>query len=91
MLPFLQIHPQDNVLVALADLQKGSVLQFRSQEITLQQDCAAKHKFLIAPLKKGEAVIMYGVTVGRVLEDLLDGGEGRGDQQRGEHDCSIGW
>jgi altronate hydrolase len=74
MLPFLQINPQDNVLVALADLQKGSVLQFRSQEITLQQDCPAKHKFLISPLKKDEALIMYGVTVGRVLEDLPVGG-----------------
>jgi len=60
--------------VALADLQKGSVLQFRSQEIKLEQDCPAKHKFLIAPLKKEGAVIMYGVTVGRVLEDLPVGG-----------------
>ncbi len=74
MLPFLQIHPQDNVLVALTDLQKGSVLQFRTQEITLQQDCPAKHKFLISPLGKGDTVIMYGVTVGRVLEDLPIGG-----------------
>ncbi len=74
MLPFLQINPEDNVLVAISDLSKGSILSIQGIEVTLQEACPAKHKFLISPLKKDEAVIMYGVTVGRVLEDLPAGG-----------------
>jgi altronate hydrolase len=43
---FLQIHPDDNVLVALQDLKKGEVVVWNNgQIITLQDDVNAKHKF----------------------------------------------
>jgi altronate hydrolase len=46
--PFLKIHPDDNVLVALKDLACGTSIAIDSEEILLKQDVAAKHKIFHA-------------------------------------------
>ncbi|WP_026994957.1 UxaA family hydrolase [Flectobacillus major] len=71
---FLQINPTDNVLVALTDLKKGDSVEFNGKTIVLQDDIAAKHKFLIEPLKQGDEVTMYGVLVGKAQMDIPEGG-----------------
>lgn len=72
-LPYLQIHPKDNVLVALRNLPQGLQLQFEGHEITLLEAVEAKHKFTIGPLAKDAAVLMYGVLVGKMNEDVPAG------------------
>jgi altronate hydrolase len=61
----LQVHPKDNVLVALVDLAKGSQVQFEGKEYTLTEDIAAKHKFFMQDMQPGSEIIMYGVLVGK--------------------------
>lgn len=70
---FLQIHPQDNVLVALQDLEQGAEITFEGATIPLLQKVPAKHKFLVQPLHAGDAIRMYGVTVGKTLRALHTG------------------
>jgi altronate hydrolase len=71
---FLQIHPADNLLVALTDLPKGKVISFGGEFIELQDDIRAKHKFTTQALpEKGEA-IMYGVLVGKAKGYIPRGG-----------------
>lgn len=72
-LEFLQIHPKDNVLVALRDLPAGYSLKFEGNNITLKRAVAAKHKFTISPFRKDDEVYMYGVLVGKLNEDLESG------------------
>jgi len=72
-LPYLQIHPKDNVLVALRNLPQGLQLQFEGHEITLLEAVEAKHKFTIGPLAKDAEVLMYGVLVGKMNEDVPAG------------------
>lgn len=69
----LKIHPHDNVLVALQDLQKGESIHYKDQVYLLKEDVPAKHKFYIVPLKKGEEVFMYGTLVGKVQYDVQVG------------------
>jgi altronate hydrolase len=71
--PFLKIHPDDNVLVALKDLACGTSIAIDSEEILLKQDVAAKHKFFTRDMSAGDAVIMYGVLVGTVEENISRG------------------
>ncbi|MVZ62625.1 UxaA family hydrolase [Sphingobacterium humi] len=73
-LAFLQIHPKDNVLVALRDLPEGYTLRFQEQAITLKRAVAAKHKFTIQAMEKDAEVFMYGVLVGKV-NAALEAGE----------------
>ena len=69
----LKIHPQDNVLVALTDLRKGEAITTPEQSLVLQSDVSAKHKFAIQDLKVGDAVMMYGIRVGRAVEPIRQG------------------
>jgi altronate hydrolase len=68
-----QMHPHDNVLVALQDLKKGTHIKQNGLNFTLETDIEAKHKFTTTPLSMGEEVIMYGVLVGKVTKPIAQG------------------
>lgn len=70
----LQIHPQDNVLVALKDLKAGQKIEFGGRELTLRADIPQKHKFSVENLAVGDAIHMYGVLVGKAVEPIPEGG-----------------
>ena len=70
----LQLDARDNVMVALRNLKKGEFIQKGSVTVILQSDIAAKHKFFITDIQQGDAVIMYGILVGRAQEFILSGG-----------------
>ena len=70
----LQIHPKDNVLVALQDLLSGDIIEHKDLKITLKDNVPAKHKFAINDLTKGEQVYMYGGIVGKTLSTIPSGG-----------------
>jgi altronate hydrolase len=69
----LQLHPNDNVLVALADLHSGERVEFAGRSFTLRTDVPAKHKFATRDLAAGDAVTMYGVLIGKTTELVLTG------------------
>ncbi|UPK69167.1 UxaA family hydrolase [Chitinophaga filiformis] len=70
---FLQIHPDDNVLVALQDLQHGTAVRFNGSTITLLKDVPAKHKFMISDIQAGDPITMYGVLVGKANTAIRKG------------------
>lgn len=70
---YLQIHPGDNVLVALQDLQQGTEVGFNGSTITLIKYVPAKHKFMIADAKEGDPITMYGVLVGKANAAIAKG------------------
>jgi len=70
----LKVHPADNVIVALRDLQKDEVIDFEGNQYVMQQKVEAKHKFYAEDIPQGGEVKMYGVLVGKVTEDVKKGG-----------------
>ena len=69
----LQIHPKDNVLVALDNLTKHEIVIFNNEEYFLLEDIPAKHKFFMQNMYAGEEVMMYGVLVGKVQHEVKRG------------------
>ncbi len=69
----IKIHPNDNVIVALANLKKGIEVTFEDAVFTLTEDIPAKHKIFIQDMKAGEKLMMYGVLVGTVQKDVAKG------------------
>lgn len=69
----LRIHPADNVLVALQDLQKDELIRFGDTETTLLENIPAKHKFYMHEMKPGDPVYMYGVLVGKIQTHVWPG------------------
>lgn len=70
---FLKIHHDDNVVVALRDLPGGTTVFLEQENLTLQQEIKAKHKFFLQDLQAGDEVIMYGTLVGKVQIDVNKG------------------
>jgi altronate hydrolase len=66
----LQLHPKDNVLVALNDLRKGEEISFSGRTYTLRTDVPAKHKFATHDISPGGDVVMYGVLIGKAMEPI---------------------
>ena len=69
----LQLHPSDNVLVALEDLPAGLQLSHPAATVTLTVGVPAKHKFATQAIAAGSPVIMYGVQVGRAMQPIQAG------------------
>jgi altronate hydrolase len=69
-----KVHPKDNVMVALADLQAGEEVTYKGDTYKPAEFISAKHKFAITDLPEGTDIIMYGVLVGRTQSHIPVGG-----------------
>lgn len=69
----LQVHPSDNVLVALVNLVKGEEIIFNGISYRVQEDIGAKHKMFMQDMQPGEGIIMYGVLVGKAQHAITAG------------------
>jgi altronate hydrolase len=70
---FVQLHPADDVLVALCDLPVNTEISFKTHRLVLLQPVNAKHKFFITDMPAGAAVKMYGVLVGTTTSAVKAG------------------
>lgn len=73
MTKYVKIHPDDNVLVALADLKAGEQIQYNGSSFQLVENVRAKHKFVMKDLHPDDEIIMYGVLVGKAVTDIRAG------------------
>lgn len=71
--PYLKIHPGDNVLVALQDMSAGTLISYNGLDFMLKENVAAKHKIFINDMSAGDEVYMYGVLVGKVQNNIMQG------------------
>jgi len=69
----LKIHPDDNVLVALQDLRRGEIIEYKGRSYLLPETIHAKHKFFTEDLAAGDSIVMYGTLVGKVQYDVKEG------------------
>ncbi|MDR0687536.1 MAG: altronate dehydratase family protein [Prevotellaceae bacterium] len=70
---FLQIHPADNVAVAVAPLFAKSLITVNGVSFALKSDIPQGHKFALAPLQAGDNVIKYGYAIGRAIAGIAQG------------------
>jgi altronate hydrolase len=87
----LKVHPADNVLVALKNLEKGTVVSFEGMEYTIQEHVKAKHKLAVCDLAPGDSVTMYGVLVGKAQQPIKKGGLiSTGNVKHAANDFTVG-
>lgn len=67
--PYIQIHPKDNVIIALEDLKQGTVIE----GVTLLTDVARGHKIALTSLEVGDHIIKYGFPIGHATERIAQG------------------
>jgi len=69
----LRIHPDDSVVVALADLAAGDTVAHETGDLVLRTAVPAKHKVVLRDLAVGDPIVMYGVLVGRATQRIPRG------------------
>lgn len=69
----LKIHPEDNVLVALTDLRAGDTVNYKGNNILIQQDVPAKHKIAENAFMPNDEIYMYGIIVGKAVSAIAKG------------------
>lgn len=67
----IQIHPRDNVAVALEDISRGEALEIGS--LTALEDIRRGHKVALRSVAAGEEIMKYGCVIGRAKEDIPAG------------------
>lgn len=70
----LRISPDDNVLVAVRNLEPGMVLEIEGRAIPLGVAVALGHKIAARDIALGEKIIKYGVPIGSATTDIPAGG-----------------
>ncbi|HMO74749.1 MAG TPA: altronate dehydratase family protein [Sphingopyxis sp.] len=69
----IRVDAGDSVATCLADARAGDVARIGGQEIRLRDDVPRGHKFALAPIARGAAVIKYGFPIGRATADIAAG------------------
>ncbi len=74
----IRINPADNVVVALQDIEKGTVINAdgpdKSEEgVTVLENVGRGHKIAIRDISKDEPVIKYGSQIGLATDDIKAG------------------
>ena len=65
----IQIHPRDNVAVALEDVAKGEALEL----VTALEDVQRGHKIALQAIPAGGDVVKYGCVIGHAKADIPAG------------------
>jgi altronate hydrolase len=71
--PALRIAPDDDVAVALRDLDRGERVQVAELSLTLLDPIGRGHKFALRDLAAGHSIRKYGWPIGRALTDICAG------------------
>lgn len=69
----VKVHPGDDVIVALTDLEKGEEVVLDGETYTLTENIPVKHKFAARTFAPGDEVHMYGVLVGKAQSEIKRG------------------
>ncbi|WP_149195076.1 UxaA family hydrolase [Luteimonas suaedae] len=70
-MPFLQLHPTDNVAIATTALPAGTRLS--DFALTTAADIPVGHKFATTAIVKGHPVLKYGHFIGAATQDIAAG------------------
>ncbi|MFV0470274.1 MAG: UxaA family hydrolase [Dysgonomonas sp.] len=70
---YLKINPNDNVAVAIQDLNPGDQLDVNGVEVAIIDAIPTGHKFALRNIAVNENVIKYGYPIGHATQDIKAG------------------
>ncbi len=70
----MKITADDNIAIALQQLQKGESIEINNQKIKILADIPFGHKIALEDIHSGEQVIRYGYPIGLAISEIKKGG-----------------
>ena len=68
------LNSEDNVAIALRDIATHEVLKIGDDSITARDRVPYGHKIACQTIPAGGQIVKYGMTVGRAIADIPQGG-----------------
>ena len=69
----IQLHANDNVVVALKNLEEAARIEVNGKQIQLKSAIGFGHKIAIKSIKAGDKVLKYGFSIGSATNDITAG------------------
>lgn len=69
----IQIHPSDNVAIALSPIEPGEVLTVSNRQVTAAEAIPQGHKLALTPIPNNALIIKYGNPIGRATAAISPG------------------
>lgn len=69
----IRINSNDNVIVAVEGLSKGSTVTINDVDILLEKEIPMGHKIALSNIKAGEKIVKYGFPIGSALANIKAG------------------
>jgi altronate hydrolase len=69
----VKIHPDDNVAVALENIEKGGQIDVGGNVLSAKTDVCAGHKIALGHIAAGETAVKYGHAIGCAAKDIQKG------------------
>jgi len=73
MRPFIKLHPNDNVVIALTDFEAGAKIEVDHQLVTLGDAVKQGHKIAFSDVPAGQNIVKYGFPIGHATTDVKMG------------------
>jgi len=73
MRQYIQLHPDDNVVVALCRFQKHDVIDTVFGPLRLLEDIPPYFKVAMRDITKEDRIIKYGMCIGTSTENIIRG------------------
>lgn len=70
---FIQLHPDDNVLICLRPCRAGETILVNEEKIVLVQQVKLGHKVARCPVSRSNKIVKYGVSIGSATHDIRPG------------------
>ena len=70
---WIQIHPKDNVAVALTELPAGTLIPLADRMLQVCETIPEGHKLALQDLEAGELIVKYGYPIGRLIRAVKAG------------------
>ncbi len=67
------LHPNDNVLICVAQIHAGDLLDMDGEKIPAQKAIAVGHKLARVNLQPGDKVLRYGAPIGSMVAAAAKG------------------
>jgi len=67
------LHPDDNILVCVAHIYAGDLVDIDGQNVKLNQDIDVGHKIARRALREGDKIYRYGAPIGSMTQSVAIG------------------
>jgi hypothetical protein len=69
----IKLNQNDNVYIVRNSILAGETIRLNGQDFSYDKNLGIGHKIAAKPIKKGEQVIKYGVSIGSASADIETG------------------